>query len=69
MTMYNGINKITVHATRHKGLGYGNTNPAGKPCWRVIDISDERYASVGPIYASKAELLADFDRYAATWGY
>lgn len=67
--MYNGINKIIIHKTRCEGLGYANTNPVGKACWRVIDVSDARSASVGPIYASKVELLADFNRYSKTWGY
>jgi hypothetical protein len=70
MTMYNGVNKITIQSTQYAGLGFANTNPAGVPCWRVIDRHDEaREASVGPLYKSKAELLEDLPRYAKTWGY
>ncbi len=67
--MFNGTNQIQIHRTRYAGLGYANTNPAGKSLWRVIDLHDDRNAAVGPLYETKAELLADFDRYAKTWGY
>lgn len=68
--MYNGTNKIKICATQHAGLGYANTNPAGAACWRVIDLHEpRREAAVGPLYATKGELLADFPRYAASWGY
>ena len=67
--MYNGINKIRIHKTRIPELGYANTNPMGKPMWRVIDLQDGNEAEVGPQYATKAELLADFTRYAKSWGY
>ncbi|MCP3017412.1 hypothetical protein [Cupriavidus basilensis] len=71
--MFNGTNPITIHRTRYAGLGYANTNPAGKPLWRVIDLHNDlrndRNAAVGPLYETKSELLADLDRYAKTWGY
>lgn len=69
--MFNGINRIKIQRTRFEGLGLANTNPVGSPCWRVIDIHEPtRSAAVGPIYQSKAELLADLDRYAKeSWGY
>jgi hypothetical protein len=70
MAMFNGVNEIKIHSTQYAGLGYANTNPAGVALWRVIDQHDKgREASVGPLYKSKAELLADLPRYAATWGY
>ena len=70
MNLYNGVNKLVVQPTRYAGLRYANTNPAGSPVWRVIDAHDAgRLAAVGPVYQSKAELLADLPRYAATWGY
>lgn len=70
MSMYNGFNQIKINQTQYAGLGYANTNPAGKALWRVIDLHDAgRAAAVGPLYASKAELLADLARYATTWGY
>lgn len=68
--MFNGFRDIHIHRTRYAGLGYANTNPAGKPIWRVIDLHDEgRAATVGEQYQTKDELLADLDRYAKTWGY
>lgn len=70
MTLYNGTNQIILHSTQYNGLKYANTNPAGKALWRIIDCHDVgREAPVGPLYASKAELLADLTRYATTWGY
>ena len=69
--MYNGTNKIAINNTRYDGLGYANTNPIGKACWRVVDLHEPgRQMAVGPLYNSKAELLADFERYAKdSWGY
>lgn len=69
--MFNGINPIEIHATRYPGLGYANTNPAGKPIWRFIDLHDPgRKASVGPIYNRKRDLLQELDDYAhRVWGY
>lgn len=60
---------MNVHRTRIAGLGYANPIPG---MWRVVDIHEgvthpPRF--VGEQYASKAELLVDFDRYARTWGY
>ena len=70
MELFNGVNKITVSPTRFAGLGYANTNPVGKACWRFVDLHDtDRKAVVGAVYYSKVELLADLDRYAKTWGY
>ncbi len=73
MAMFNGVNEIKIHSTQYAGLGYANTNPAGVALWRVIDKHDVpeggREGVVGPQYKSKAELLADLPRYAATWGY
>lgn len=70
MTMFNGVNPITIHSTRYIGLGYANTNPAGKAYWRIIDLHEcKTERVVGPIYSTKVELLADLDRYAKTWGY
>lgn len=68
--LYNGFNKIKISKTQYEGLGYANTNPVGKACWRVIDMHESnRLAPVGPLYATKDELLSDLPRYAATWGY
>lgn len=68
--MYNGTNKIAVRPTQFAGLGYANTNPAGRPLWRVIDKHDAgREAAVGPQYTTRQELLADLPAYAKQWGY
>lgn len=65
--------KFNIQKTRYMGLGFYNQE-AG--LWRVVDIHDSLLNSqgvprtVGPMYASKAELLSDLDRYAReSWGY
>lgn len=72
MALYNGVNRLTIHASRFAGLGYTNSNPAGVPCWRFVDMhgGEDRAACVGPQYRTRAELLADAARYARdAWGY
>ncbi len=55
-----------VMRTRFPELGYDKHDTA---LWRIIDLTDHpRVAPVGPHYRSKAELLADLDRYAAEFG-
>lgn len=50
--------------TRFKELGYRKTMPG---LWRFVDA--ETGADVGPQYRTKAELLADLERYARdSWG-
>jgi hypothetical protein len=46
--------------TRYPELDYRQDAPG---TWRIVNGG----ASVGPHYASKAELLADLERYAANW--
>ncbi len=53
-----------IRETRYPELGYANCY--GPRCWRIVDRSTNRV--VGPIYKTKAELLADLDRYAAVFG-
>lgn len=60
-----------INRTRFDGLGYINQS---KGVWRVVDIHDAFDSSnprcVGPQYKTKAELLADLERYAReSWGY
>lgn len=51
-------------ATRFAQLGYRQDFRA---CWRVVDL--ESGSSVGPQYRTRAELLADLERYAReNWG-
>lgn len=54
---------MAVKKTRFAELGYDNF---GKNCWRIIDLSNG--AAVGPIYRTKAELLADLHRFAIVFG-
>lgn len=54
--------------TRVSFLFYTRITPT---LWRVVDRSDGAgpIRCVGPLYRTKAELLADFDRYARdAWG-
>ena len=64
--MHNGINKIKIHKTREPEMGFGMIEPG---CWRFISLQDGAESVVGHRYASKAELLADCDRYLKEWGY
>ena len=52
-----------VRDTRFPELGYKQID---LNCWMVIDKSD--YRQVGPQYRTKAELLADLERYAVAFG-
>lgn len=41
----------------------------GADLWRIVDVTDPRRpAAVGPQYKTKAELLADLERFAAVFG-
>lgn len=68
--MPEAINVPVIHRTRIPGLSYINQ---ARGLWRVVDTHDDRndaYRTVGPQYKTKAELLADFDRYSReAWGY
>lgn len=59
-----------VKRTRYAGLGYVQLT---RGVWRVVDRHDgdgEVPRCVGPIYRTRAELLADLDAYAReAWGY
>lgn len=52
-----------MNKTRYKELAYEDQGPQ---VWRFIDTSTNR--AVGPIYATRAELLADLPRYANQFG-
>lgn len=54
----------TIRKTRYAALGFRSDGPA---LWRFVCI--ETGSSVGPQYASKAELLADLERYATANGW
>lgn len=54
----------TIRPTRYLELGYRND---GRGLWRIYAL-DGTPAAVGPHYASKAELLADLNRYAKEYG-
>lgn len=49
--------------TRYKDLGFRQDAPS---LWRIIAM--DTLCAVGPHYKTKAELLADLDRYAAEYG-
>ena len=49
--------------TRYPELGYRKEAPT---LWRIVAIDGE--SAVGPFYRTKAELLADLNRYAAEYG-
>ena len=51
----------TIRPTRYPDLGYMEHGGI----WRIVTTEDG--AAVGPQYATKAELLADLDRYAAEY--
>ena len=52
----------TIRPTRYAELGYRQDGPR---LWRIYA---ETGHAIGPCYASKAELLADLDRYAHDYG-
>jgi hypothetical protein len=52
-----------IMPTRFKQLGYVCDAPG---LWRVVDKDGEH--RVGPQYRTKAELLADLNRYATEYG-
>ncbi len=62
------MNAFTVHGTparttRYKELCYVN---CGRELWRFMDAATGKV--IGPYYATKSELLADLERYAAAYG-
>jgi hypothetical protein len=55
--------------TRYAELGYEHRGDH----WRILDLHngprpDGTAEGIGPYYATRAELLADLDRYAASYG-
>lgn len=52
-----------VCPTRYPELGYANDGPS---LWRIVTTEDCK--RVGPQYQTKAELLADLNRYAKDYG-
>ena len=55
-----------VRPTRYVELGYRCDGPG---LWRIYDVMDATSpAAVGPQYRTKAELLADLERYARDFG-
>lgn len=64
-----GSAELRVHRTRFSQLGFVRLEPR---VWRFVDLTEGQTdppRCVGPIYASRAELLADLTEYARTsWG-
>jgi len=52
-----------IRPTRYPELGYRQDGPS---LWRIVAIEGD--ASVGPYYQTRAELLADLNRYAKEYG-
>ena len=65
--MFTAVAGDKISRTRYPELGYHRADSH----WRVLDITDwPNVAEVGPLYRTKAELLADLSRYAQNfWGY
>lgn len=57
------VQVMKIRDTRYPELGYAS--PLGK-VWRFVDKSTGR--GIGPFYTTKAELLADLERFAAVFG-
>ena len=57
------MNHDAIRLTRYPELGYRCNAPG---LWRIVD--KDTGASVGPLYRSKGELLADLNRYATAYG-
>lgn len=66
MSLHNGLNEVKIYRTREHEMGYGKIAPG---LWRFISLQDGDASAVGHQYASKAELLADCERYLTEWGY
>lgn len=56
----------TLRQTRYPELCYMQQGPR---LWRFIYVGEGRESTVGPQYRTKAELLADLERYAREWGF
>ncbi len=54
---------MTNHPTRFAELAYTQTGPG---LWRIV--ATDTGNTIGPFYATKAELLADLARYAKDYG-
>ena len=55
----------SIRPTRFKELGYRHDSERN---WRIVDIMDGGESSIGPYYVTKAELLADLERFAEVFG-
>lgn len=58
------IGKLRVYKTRNPLLGYAKIQPG---LWMFVTTDGNK--QTGPQYASKAELLADLERFANIQGY
>ncbi len=58
-----GAVRVPILLTRFPELGFANVD---KGRWRIIDRSTG--STVGPHYRTKAELMADVDRFAELFG-
>jgi hypothetical protein len=65
ITMRRRVASDAIRPTRFHGIGYRQDGPT---LWRFYDTDGDRPAAVGPHYRTKAELLADCDRYCTEYG-
>ena len=54
-----------IYKTRFTELGFTMIEPG---CWQFLNLADGEPSQVGTHYASKAELMANIERYAAEYG-
>lgn len=60
------VNPVKLHATRFRHIALGNH---GRAHWAFYDIAEERPAMLQPVYATKAEALADAYRQSENRGW
>ena len=56
----------TLRQTRYPELCYMQQD---RNLWRFVYVGEGCESVVGPQYRTKAELLADLERYAREWGF
>lgn len=60
------FDQLKIHRTRFAELAFVKLTPT---CWRLVATASlPRVAVIGPLYRTKAELLADLTGYAAGYG-
>lgn len=60
------MSKWNARPTRYNGLGYIRVDSS---TWQFVDTLEDNDAQIGAHYRSKAELLADVERFAQERGF